>query len=177
MDTSMVIGILVAVVVAFFAYQWYTAAAHRPAKKTVPAPAAAIATAAGIAASPLSTKAPKEENYPEVAGQTEAEMRAKEPVQRQPTAAPQEPVTHEGHGPAQFEDNLRHPERAFHQPADVAPTLTVSDVPSGRAAADSTPQGGHQQPFSPEMAQNGGALIGNSVFAFDGMEPTTFSAF
>jgi hypothetical protein len=37
--------------------------------------------------------------------------------------------------------------------------------------------GAHQQGFVPEMAQNGGALFGGSVFAYDGMEPTSFAAF
>jgi hypothetical protein len=37
--------------------------------------------------------------------------------------------------------------------------------------------GGNQQAFTPEMAQNGGALVGTSMFAFDGMEPTDFSSF
>jgi hypothetical protein len=60
--------------------------------------------------------------------------------------------------------------------------MQVTDVPSGRASMMSTPlgpvpAGAGQQGFSPEMAQNGGAFLGNSVFAYDGMEPTGFTAF
>ena len=113
---------------------------------------------------------------PAVTGQTEEDLRAKEPVQRPVPVTQQVPVTYEGDAPAQFKDTLRRPEQSFHQPGP-APTLQISDVPSGRAANGSTPLGGHQQAFVPEMAQNGGALIGNSVFAYDGMEPTDFSSF
>jgi hypothetical protein len=88
-------------------------------------------------------------------------------------------VTNDGLGPAKFQENLRHPEQLFHQPAGqtVHPSMTISDVPSGRAAQASTPLSENQQSFSPEYAQNGGAMVGNSVFAFDGMEPTGFSSF
>jgi len=62
------------------------------------------------------------------------------------------------------------------------PSMHVTDVPSGRASPDATPMGpaptgAGQQGFNPEMAQNGGAFLGNSVFAFDGMEPTGFTSF
>jgi hypothetical protein len=40
-----------------------------------------------------------------------------------------------------------------------------------------SPQGASQQMFSPEMAQNGGAFIGNSVFAFDGEEGNVLTSF
>ena len=53
-----------------------------------------------------------------------------------------------------------------------------SDVAAGRASEVSTPGvAGGVQGFSPEMAQNGGAVVGSSVFAFDGMEPTGFASF
>jgi hypothetical protein len=45
--------------------------------------------------------------------------------------------------------------------------MHVSDVSAGRAAP---PMAGPQQMFSPEMAQNGGVLMGTGVFAYDGME-------
>jgi hypothetical protein len=89
-----------------------------------------------------------------------------------------------GEAPAQFDQHLRHPEQLFHQPSgeSLTPTLQVSDLGSGRAAVQSTPlgpapSGAGQQGFSPEMAQNGGAFIGSSVFAFDGMEPVGFTSF
>ena len=109
-------------------------------------------------------------------------MRTKEPNQRREPSSQQMPALSSGEAPANFDQHLRHPEQLFHQPGQQAPTLQVSDVPSGRASMESTPMGpaptgSGQQGFSPEMAQNGGALIGNSVFAFDGMEPTEFTAF
>ncbi len=113
---------------------------------------------------------------PVVAGQTEQELKTKEPVQSRQRVITQEPVTYEGEAPANFQDTLRHPEQSFHQPGPASAGLGV-DVSAGRAAAQSTPLSGHQQGFSPEMAQNGGALIGNSMFAYDGMEPTEFTAF
>lgn len=203
MDTSLVIGLVVFVVVGFFAYQWWsksgrrlTGGTRRVAAAATPAPmkeaagtggagvpgnVLAAAAAAAETAGSMRSEPPAEGRYPQVPGQTEAEMRAPEPLQRRDAAAPppQLPVGHEGHAPAQFESNLRHPEKMFHQPQgqQAVPTMTVSDVPGGRAAAQSTPLSGNQQAFSPEMAQNGGALVGNTLFAYDGMEPTGFAAF
>ena len=179
MDNTVIIGVIVAIVVAFFAYQWWSASQRR-ARTARPhatgvAPAAATAAQAGPAptATPLTAAPPKEEKLPEVAGQTEAELRAKEPIQRPVPPTAQVAVMNDGTGPAEFGDSLRRPEQVYYQPAPAAP----SDVAAGRAAQASTPLSGHQQAFSPEMAQNGGAMIGNSVFAYDGMEPTEFSSF
>jgi hypothetical protein len=175
MDTMLILGIVVALVVCFFAFQWWSASQRKSAvaaaKKAIPAPS----SIEPVVAAPVKAII-QEEKMPAVTGQTEADMRAKEPVQRHVPVTQQVPVTYEGDAPAQFKDTLRRPEQSFHQPAP-APTLQISDVPSGRAAAGSTPLDGHQQAFVPEMAQNGGALIGNSVFAYDGMEPTDFSSF
>jgi len=76
-------------------------------------------------------------------------------------------------------DNLRHPEALFHQPAPAAPGAAIAgDVAAGRASGVSTTGlAGGSQGFGPEMAQNGGAVVGHSVFAFDGMEPTGFASF
>jgi hypothetical protein len=118
---------------------------------------------------------------PVVAGQTEADLRAKEPDQERHTGAHYEPVTADNLGPAAVANNLRHPEAVFHQPTGAPPGLQKVDVPAGRASMVSTMgvagQTNGSQGFSPEMAQNGGALIGESVFAFDGMEPTGFASF
>jgi hypothetical protein len=201
MDTSLVIGLVVIVVVGFFAYQWWSKSGRRitggsrrlAAAAATPAPIAAAdgtggagvpgnvlaAASAAATATPMRSEPPTEGRYPEVPGQTEAEMRNPEPVQRRVQPSQQQPVGHEGHGPAQFESNLTHPEQMFHQPQgqQAVPTMKISDVPGGRAAPQSTPLSGNQQAFSPEMAQNGGALGGNSLFAYDGMEPTGFAAF
>jgi hypothetical protein len=191
MDAKLLIGLVLLVVVGFFAYQWVSKRNRRQtsiSKKTA-RDAGAVSVASGIespsieapakTAQPLTTAPPKELPLPQVAGQTEADLRAKEPAQQRVPASTQQPVTHDGLGPAEFDSTLRHPEQLFHQPQGQAavPTMQVSDVPSGRAAMGSTPLGAHEQPFSPEYAQNGGALIGNSVFAYDGMESNELTNF
>ena len=189
----MLIVVLLAVVVAFFGWQWFSrrsgaGASASSGNKRLPA---ATAPTVEKPLAPVVTAAPpaaREEAYPEVVGQTEADLRTKEPLQRAPPAgAPRpQPVTADGKGPAAVEDNLRHPEQAFHQPGPKPGP--ASDVAAGRASASSTPgfasmgpeappMGAHQQAFAPEMAQNGGALFNGSVFAYDGMEPQGFSAF
>jgi len=179
MDYPLVIGLLVVLVVGFFAYQWMS---KRPAtargvealkRSLVPAPVA------GAGHATVSSAPPKEEKYPEINGQTQAEALQKEPIQRREPSSQQMPALNNGAAPAQFDQHLRHPEQLFHQPSQHAmnPTMQVTDVPSGRASLGPPPAGSGQQDFSPEMAQNGGALLGNSVFAFDGMEPTGFTAF
>ncbi len=178
MDTTMLVGLVLLIVVGFFAFQWWSGASRKVAvaavAKKIPAPTATVSTPAPA---PVNQK-PVEEKYPEVSGQTEQELRAKEPVQRPIPATNQQAVTYNGEGPAQMQNNLRRPEQAFHQPPqESGPALKVSEVASGRANPASSPQGGLQQPFSPDFAQNGGALIGNSVFAYDGMEPNDFSSF
>jgi hypothetical protein len=177
----MVIGLVVLLVVGFFAFQWWSGASRKGAAsvKKAPAPTTVAAVTAAAAPAPMNPKPVAEEKYPEVAGQTEKELRAKEPVQRHVPATNPQAVTYAGEGPAQIPNNLRRPEQAFHQPPpqEAGPALKISEVNSGRAGVASSPQGGLQQPFSPEFAQNGGAMIGNSVFAYDGMEPNDFSSF
>lgn len=169
----MVIGMILVIVVGFFAFQWWSSTKTKKVTIVAPTPVPIIETIA-----PLHEQI-KEERQPHIDGQTVTETNAKEPTQRPIPATNQQPVTHEGDAPAKFVNNLRRPEQAFHQPTgpEAQPTLHISDVPSGRAATVSSPMDGHQQAFSPEMAQNGGAMIGNSVFAYDGMEPTEFTAF
>lgn len=178
MDYPLVIGLVLVLVVAFFAFQWWSAS-KRPVKKpAVPVVAGMAGGAIAAGAAPL-IEPLKEETYPAVAGQTEAEMRTKEPTQRPVQRSQQEAVTEDGKAPANFQDTLRHPEQSFHQPAATVPSLTVTDVPSGRASQMVAPasMAAQQQPFGPDMAQNGGALIGNSVFAYDGVEADTLTAF
>ena len=175
MDYPLVIGLVLVLVVAFFAFQWWSAS-KRPVKKVAAPVIAGMVASAGAA--PL-IEPLKEEVYPQVTGQTEAEMRTKEPTQRPVQRTQQEAVTEDGKAPANFQDTLRRPEQSFHQPAAQVPSLTVTDVPSGRASQMVAPANiaAAQQPFGPDMAQNGGALIGNSVFAYDGMEADTLTAF
>jgi hypothetical protein len=178
MDYTLVIGLLVVLVVGFFAYQWMSKrpVQTRTVKVSVPTAAAAVAVAAAAINPDV-----KEEKYPQIAGQTQQEALTKEPNQRREPSSRQEPALNNGDAPAQFDQHLRHPEQLFHQPSGQ-PTMQTTDVPSGRASMSSTPLGpapggAGQQGFSPEMAQNGGAFLGNSVFAFDGMEPTGFTSF
>lgn len=174
MNNMTLIGVLLILVVGFFGYQWWSKAQKRaPATKKMAAPM----PAPGLPAAPL-PKADATPVYPTVPGQTEEELRAKEPLQERVPASQQQPVTAEGLGPAKVASNLRHPEQMFHQPQGPAPSLQVTDVPAGRASTVSTPMANaQQQMFSPEMAQNGGAFIGNSVFAFDGDETTALPSF
>jgi hypothetical protein len=171
MDYTLVIGLIVVVVVGFFAYQWMSKRPARMAKKTEH----------GFA--PPAVPGQNEEKFPTIAGQTQAEALTKEPIQRRELSSQQAPVLANGEAPAQFEQHLRHPEQLFHQPSQGQ---GQADVASGRASETSTslgplPSGSvgpiGQQGFSPEMAQNGGAFLGNSVFAYDGMEPTGFTSF
>ena len=177
MDYTLVIGIVVVLVVGFFAYQWVS---KRPAAPKHPrrASPAAVAASAAAAAAPIKEVAPKNEQFPEIAGQTQEEALTKEPLQRREPSSQQEPALNNGTAPAQFDEHLRHPEQSFNQmPVQQNPQMLVSELNSGRAGHQTAPMGGHQQQFAPEMAQNGGALLGNSVFAYDGMEPTDFTAF
>lgn len=171
------IGLIVILLVGFFAFQWMSASSRKAAvaaaQKKAPAP---VAKDSEVLLGEAIPSVPKEEKMPEVAGQTEAELREKEPVQRRVPVTVQEPVTAEGHAPADFQDTLRRPEQSFHQPQQAAPSMYTTDVPSGRAGVVSSPGAGNIQGFSPEMAQNGGALVGG-VFAYDGMEPTGFADF
>lgn len=193
----MLVGLVLIMVVAFFAWQWWSAAGRKTlggGRKTNSAAGllgtaatgsigsgGPAANAAGTEPAPLTTAPPKEEKYPVVAGQSEAELRAKEPVQARTAPVSEMPVTPDNLGPPSIPETLRHPEQSFHQPAAKVPSMTVSDVPAGRAGtpglAVAPAAAGGAQMFAPEMAQNGGPVIGSSVFAFDGMEPTGFAAF
>ena len=177
MDYTLVIGLVVLVVVGFFAFQWMS-------KRGIPRlPTAKDVGITGPALASASSQPPLE-SYPNIPGQTQAEALTKEPIQRREPSSQQGPALPSGEAPAQFDQHLRHPEQLFHQPTGQAatPNLQHSDVPSGRAATQATPLGpapggAGEQGFSPEMAQNGGAFVGNSLFAFDGMEPTGFTSF
>jgi len=172
MDYTLVIGIVVVLVVGFFAYQWIS---KRP-PPVLRSPK--VASMPADEASPMKEPVIKQEQYPEIAGQTTQEALTKEPLQRRVASSQQKPAMNDGSAPAQFDEHLRHPEQVFSQVAVQSnPQMLISEVNAGRAGHQTAPMGGNQQQFSPEMAQNGGALLGNSVFAYDGMEPTGFTAF
>jgi len=162
MDLTWVLVGLVLVVVGFFAYQWFNLASTKKVKTRTPGlrPSPPPSQGQDMDATPAAVP------YPEVAGQSEEDLRQKEPLQRPSPPSNQQPVTSDGKAPADFKENLRKPEQSFHE---VAPTLKVSDV-TGRTVET------NGSGFNPEIAQNSGPLEGN-IFAFDGMEPTGFATF
>ena len=175
MDTTTLIVVVALVcIVGFFGFQWYQAAQKgKVAKKVqIREPMA-----------PMELEAPKEHpgpklKLPEVPGQTEQEMANPEPTQRKAPPTVQKPVGPEARSPPAFDDSLRRPEQSFQTPPTV-PQI-APDVAAGRAGPGGTsgnPPATHVQNFSPEMAQNGGPVVGSSVFAFDGAEPTGYASF
>ena len=181
MDTPVLIGLVLFIVVGFFAWQWWShtqAVAQRGSTKKVALEPAPPTTQQPSLAAATPEQPTQEQKYPVVAGQSEQDLRAKEPNQAARPANPKVPVDHMNTmSPTPVEENLRHPEQLFHQPTAAVQEIPNSDIAAGRASVSATPGAGNVQQFTPEMAQNGGALIGNSVFAFDGMEPTGFAAF
>ena len=169
-NTTLVIAAIVAAVVGFFAYQWYLAAQKGKAAKKAPVLREKMVSIVEPIADPNA-------GHPEVPGQSNAELRAKEPLQRSDPPTQQRPVGPEARSPPAFDDSLRRPEQSFHAPQ--APQGVPSDVAAGRAGAGTSgnPATTHVQNFSPEMAQNGGPVVGSSVFAFDGSEPTGYASF
>lgn len=177
MDTRIVVGIILLFVVAFFGYQWWRYVSNKPIRpSTMHSPAASEKAPLAQPSAPATKSIVDPNEYPVVAGQTESELRAKEPLQ-DTKISHQEPVTHDGHGPADFESNILHPEQSFHQPPPSNnPKMSHAEIDSGRAVASPSSPSPGEQGFSPEMAQNDGPLVGN-VYAFDGMEQTGFANF
>jgi hypothetical protein len=174
LDTSFILGLIIVVVVGFFAYQWVSKRAGAPRPSTLAPVASPTATAVAALASSEPSGA--------IPGQTAQETGAKERLQQRVPANQQQPIptsSFPGAGSAQFESTLRHPEQLFHQPSGMAANPHIqqtSDVPSGRASQFTQPSPPGQQGYSPEMtqtgggmllAQNNGLLMGNSVMAFD----------
>jgi len=173
LNLNWIIAGLILCVVAFFAYQWFTIASTKKVKtrsQPVPRPMAQGPGPSQDHGEASPDPPQKSEQYPTVAGQTEADLRQKEPPQRQNPPTNQQPVSSDGKAPADFKENLRRPEQSFHEASGPPPTLKVSDLPAGRAVDSAGPG------FNPELAQNDGPMVGN-VFAFDGMEPTGFANF
>jgi hypothetical protein len=163
LDTSFILGLLVVIIVGFFAYQWMirrsTTVLRPSTKPSDPSPGGKAVAQAVVAE--------------QITGQTAQETAGKEPLQRteQGQQQPIQTSSFPNASPAQFTQNLRHPEQAFHQPSGLAANPQfpqTSDIASGRAGLQAQ-VGPGQQGFSPEMAQNGGLLMGHSVMAFDSM--------
>ena len=175
MSTSWIVAAVLVIVVGFFAYQWFNVASAKKMKTRMPLPSPVPLSSPSPASSSSPSQGqgqhlgdaaappPRAEEYPQVAGQSEGDLRQKEPNQRPSPPTNQQAVTADGKGPADFGENLRRPEQSF-EPASAIPTMKVSDLPAG-------------QGFNPEMAQTDGPVMGKGVFAFDGMEPTGFASF
>lgn len=179
--TTLLVVVSLVCIVGFFGFQWYQASqkTKAPAQPAKAAPRPPLREQMAPMAEP--SPAPKLK-LPEVPGQTEQELRAKEPLQRTDAPTPQKPVGPEARSVPAFDDNLRRPEQSFHAPppSGLGQGQTYSDVAAGRAGPGGTsgnPPATHVQNFSPEMAQNGGPVVGSTVFAFDGAEPTGYASF
>jgi hypothetical protein len=116
---------------------------------------------------------------PTVPGQTEEDLRATDPIQTTAPAhrynppGPKDPHAGPAYEPAEFGDNLRHPEGVFERrPAATDGSL----VASGLGSHISSPGGNSAIGYSSETAQNAGEFM-KGIFAFDGsMEGTAYSA-
>jgi hypothetical protein len=117
--------------------------------------------------------------YPSVPGQTEEDLRSTDPVQATAPAyrynppGPKDPHAGPAYEPAEFGDNLRHPEGAFEM---RAPATDGYIAASGMGSHVSSPGGNSAIGYSSETAQNAGEFM-KGIFAFDGsMEGTAYSA-
>ena len=117
--------------------------------------------------------------YPSVPGQTEEDLRSTDPVQATAPAyrynqpGPKDPHAGPAYEPAEFGDNMRHPEGAFEM---RAPATDGYIAASGMGSHVSSPGGNTAIGYSSETAQNAGEFM-KGIFAFDGsMEGTAYSA-
>ena len=117
--------------------------------------------------------------YPSVPGQTEEDLRSTDPIQATAPAyrynqpGPKDPHAGPAYEPAEFGDNLRHPEGAFEM---RAPATDGYIAASGMGSHVSSPGGHSAVGYSSETAQNAGEFM-KGIFAFDGsMEGTAYSA-
>jgi hypothetical protein len=114
---------------------------------------------------------------PDIPGQTEEDVRRKEPNQRRvsrPVADEPEPAraSPEDQSEAHFTEDLRHPEAMFQPHPSSKKSMPVD---SGVASKISSPGfAGDQQKYDSDMAQNGGEWL-PGAFAFDKTEKNGFS--
>jgi len=112
---------------------------------------------------------PAPKPMPRVAGQTEEDLRAPEPLQATPPTTQYDPpeatdpMNRHVHMSAEFGSNLRHPEQMIER----RPASSMNYVvPSGLGSEKSSQGGNRQVSFAPEMAQNGGEFM-EGISAFD----------
>lgn len=118
---------------------------------------------------------PAAKPMPKVAGQTEEDLRAPEPLQETPPTTQYDPpeatdpMNRHVHMGAEFGSNLRHPEQMIER---RPPPSMDYVVPSGLGSEKSHEGGNRQVSFAPEMAQNGGEFM-QGISAFDMSESGT----
>lgn len=107
---------------------------------------------------------------PRVPGQTEADLREPEQIQRTPPTteydAPEhmDPLNATAHMSAEFGSNLRHPEQMIEQHPDVGMERVVASGLGGHT----TSMGPHNAAvYDTEMTQNGAEVM-EGIFAYDG---------
>lgn len=165
MDVMLLMGILLFGIVAFFGFQWWTATPKRGARLAAHVP---------VPMEPMADFKPEPQPpnpIPAIPGQTMEEQQQREPLQQRGSPSTQQPNGGGGGGgglgPAEFEDNLRHPEQQFQMmPAQPGGShLHIAEIPSS---------GGSHVPGA--AAQNEGPIVGG-VFAFDGIESSGMTPF
>jgi len=118
---------------------------------------------------------PAPKAMPKVAGQTEEDLRAPEPLQATPPTTQYDPpeatdpMNRHVHMSSEFGSNLRHPEQMIER---RPPPSMDYVVPSGLGSEQSHGGGNRQVSFAPEMAQNGGEFM-QGISAFDLSEAGT----
>lgn len=121
------------------------------------------------------TQAPVQET-PVVAGQSEQELKAPEPLQESistkfETNAPLD-TYEKNDNIAMFGSNLRHPEASFDKFSPGFSSLET-EVASGVASRNSVPSDMDKVRFSAEMAQNGGEFM-SGIFAYDNTDEGSY---
>ena len=168
--------ILLLVVVGFFGYHIYVASQDPTAPSAKPSvmpynDVRAVAHSEDLAyqSAPI-RQVPTPLPMPEVAGQTEEDLRQTSPLNDTPPAVeyadpePEDPLEGDVYTEAEFGDNLRHPEQAM----EIAPPLgSIRAVEAGVGGNQSFSGMNESVPYTPELAQNGGEFM-SGIMAFDG---------
>jgi hypothetical protein len=179
MDYTLIIGLIVASAVCFFAYQWMTKRNNVLRPSTEAPPPAPENTLGGVAVEAEvegSGPAPPKQQQQ----QQQTEMVQTQTQTRMPT--PTLSVTEvNGQGQGQQGQGM-----SQGQQGGMGFGLVQGQGQQGQGQQGQGQQGmgqgqggqgQGQQGFSPEMAQNNGLLLGNAVFAFDGMEQSGLTPF
>lgn len=175
--TEIVVAVILAVLVSFFLYQIISVLIKRNKKggeidqALINAPYTEELKSQYVPQRVPPEEAVYDQQYPDVPGQTEEEMKAPEPLQRpvQQTEldAPQimpSNISAQEPSKAMFEDNLRHPEASFRKSADYSGSFndTVAPAVDAKNVTD--------------VAQNSGEFM-QGIMAFDQDDVHGFSSF